>query len=110
MERKMKSLKTASLLGIFSLLVGFTAPYAHALPANEIETNYYTDATYTNEAGYTFLSCQGSTYREGKTSLYRIRYQTPCSTGGSTRIACFINSVQTTCPADICGSSLFVCR
>jgi hypothetical protein len=106
----MKSLKTAGLLGIFSLLVGFTAPRAYALPANEIETSYYTDANYTNEVGYTFLSCQGGTYREGKTSRYRLRYQTPCSTGGPTRVACFVNSVQTTCPADICNSSLFVCQ
>lgn len=110
MKKEMKLLKTSYLLGSFALLIGFSAPLAYALPANEIETYYYTDANYTNEVGYTFLSCQGNSYREGRTARYRLRYQTPCSTGGAARVACYVDGMRTTCPANICDSPLFICQ
>jgi hypothetical protein len=93
-----------------SALVGAAVALSYALPANEIETYYYTDAHYKNEVGYTFLSCQGGIYREGKTTRYRVVYKTPCtSTQRLQEIACFLDGVQTTCPANICDSHLVEC-
>jgi hypothetical protein len=83
---------------------------AHALPANEIETFYYTDKSYQKEAGYTFLSCQGATFRDGSITRYRVRRRTPCHSGGPTGVACFVDGFQTSCPAGICDSSLFTCE
>jgi len=106
----MKAQKTLRRLASgIALAIGLSI-IAHALPANEVETYYFTDKNYQNEAGYTFLSCQGATYREGRTTQYRLRYRTPCNGGGSTGVACFVDGRQTTCPAAICNSSLFTCE
>ena len=99
--------RTVSILGVVAALA--VAATVYALPASEVETVYFSDAALTNEVGYRFLSCSGGTYREGTTSRYYARFQTPCHTGGSTQIACVVNGVLTTCPADICSSGLFSC-
>ena len=79
-ERSKKNeLRTVYLLGMVSALVGAAVALSYALPANEIETYYYTDAHYKNEVGYTFLSCQGGIYREGKTTRYKVQYKAPCT-------------------------------
>jgi hypothetical protein len=107
----MKLTKTLRVFGIISALLGFAATQSFALPANEVETVYFSDAGYTNEVGYTILACQGGVYREGRTTRYRARLFTPCN--GSrplNEIRCYVDSIPTTCPADICDSPLFQCQ
>jgi hypothetical protein len=111
MEKVMKLTKTLRMLGIIAALLGCAATQSFALPANEIETVYFSDATYAKEVGYVFRACQGGMYREGKTSRYRVHSSTPCN--GShplNEIACYAGSVLTTCPANICNSGLFDCQ
>lgn len=69
------------LLGVFSVaaVAGFfVAGEALALPSNEVETTYYSDATYSTQIGYRILFCNGSRYQEGTTSIYKQVYSTPC--------------------------------
>ena len=107
----MKLAKTVQMFGIIAALIGTTATHSFALPANEVETEYFSDATYTKEVGDIFLSCQGGVYREGKTSRYRVKSSTPCHGGPQqNEIACYVDSVLTTCPANICDSGLFDCQ
>ena len=107
----MKLTKTVRMLGIAATLIGTLATNSFALPANEIETVYFSDATYTNEVGYVFRGCNGGVYKQGTTSRYRVSSSTPCN--GSrplNEIACYANGYQTTCPANICDSPLFECN
>jgi len=62
----MKLAKTLRMFGIISALLGFAATQSFALPANEVETVYFSDANYEDEVGYTILACQGGIYREGR--------------------------------------------
>jgi hypothetical protein len=107
----MKLTKTLRTFGIIAALIGTTATHSFALPTHEVETIYFSDATYSKEVGAVILSCQGGVYHEGKTSRYRVKSSTPCR-GGSTlnEIDCYVNSVHTTCPANICDSPLFDCQ
>lgn len=107
----MKLTKSLRKLGIIAALIGLTATQSHALPANELEIVYFSDATYTTEVGYSFRGCNGGVYTQGKTSRYRATSSTPCN--GSrplNEIACYANGYETTCPASICDSPLFECN
>ena len=107
----MKLTKTVRTLGITAALLGTIATQSFALPNNEIEIVYFSDATYTTEVGYVFRGCNGGTYRQGRTSRYRATSSAPCN--GShplNEIACYANGYQTTCPANICDSPLFECN
>ena len=107
----MKLTKTLRMFGMIVALIGITAAQTLALPANEIETFYFSDATYTQEVGYVFRGCQGDVYRHGTTSRYRVTSSTPCN--GSRPLngtRCYIDTILTTCPANICDSSLFECQ
>jgi uncharacterized protein DUF6289 len=99
----MKLTKSLRVFGIVASLIGITATQSPALPPNELEIVYFSDATYTNEVGYMFRACNGGVYKQGKTSRYRVTSPTPCH--GSqlpAEIACFLDGVLTTCPANIC--------
>ena len=100
----MKLTKTVQMFGIAAVLLGTTATHSFALPANEIETTYYTDATYTTEVGYTYLACQGGVYREGRTTRYSIRSATSCRSNLPPRIACYVEGLPSDCPPDICDA------
>jgi hypothetical protein len=107
----MKLSKTLRMFGIIAALLGSAATQSFALPTNEVETVYFSDATYTNEVGYVFRACQGGVYREGRTTRYRASSSTPCN--GSrplNEIECYLDGVHTTCPANICDSPLFECN
>ena len=107
----MKLTTTVRTFGMIAALIGITATQPLALPANEVETYYFSDATYTQEVGYVFRGCQGDVYQEGTTSRYRVTSSTPCNgTQPLNGIRCYIGYVLTTCPATICDSSLFECR
>lgn len=105
----MKTTMKTTVLGSLALLFASTASITHALPANEIETIYFSDSGYTTETGGSIVSCQGGAYRWGKRSKYTVRYSTPCNTGGLTEVHCRVDGVKTTCPANICDSELFIC-
>ena len=105
------------LLGKMGLLLGvagmicFRATSAGALPANEVETDYYSDATFKSQVGSYTMLCTGGHFREGKTSRFSLRFQTPChDEGGRTEVSCVVDDVQTTCPPAICNSDAFTCR
>ena len=95
-------------LGASAIVCGL-ASFAGALPANEVETTYYQDATFTTEVGYSFLGCNGGHARSGKTSRYAVRSSTPCHTDGTGETACVVDGVPTLCPPNICDSELFSC-
>ena len=107
----MKLTKTLGMFGIVAALVGTVATKSFALPTSETEIVYFSNATYTQEVGYEFRGCQGGVSRTGKRTRYRVRSSTPCQ--GSrplNEIACYIDNVLTTCPANICDSPLFDCN
>jgi hypothetical protein len=111
----MKLTKTVRMFGIVATLLGITATQSLALPANELEVVFFSDAKYTNEVGSVFRACNGGVYREGKTSRYRITSSTPCQGGSSlSEVHCnvYLNGFwrETTCPANICDSGLFECK
>lgn len=105
----MKFLKKWILVGILPLLLA-SAGGAYALPANEVETTYYKDASMETEVGGSLLSCQGGFNRWGKYSRFRVRFLTPCTSSGPLEIACTVDGVPTLCPPNICDSSLFTCQ
>jgi hypothetical protein len=74
----MKLTKTLRMFGIAAGLIGTMATQSFALPANEIETTYYADASLTDEVGYSFLACDGSRARTGKTSSYKVTTKRAC--------------------------------
>jgi hypothetical protein len=107
----MKLTKTIRMLGIIAALVGPAATPSYALPTNELEIVYFSDASYTNEVGYVFRACNGGVYRQGTTSRYRVTSSTPCNSSRPlNEIHCYANGYETTCPANICDSPLFECN
>jgi uncharacterized protein DUF6289 len=108
----MKLSRTLYLWGIFLLLLGLNIARAYALPTNEVETIYFSDDTFAQEVGYRILLCQGGSYREGRQTGYRATSRTPCNDGRPhyTEIYCYVDSIPTTCPANICDSPLFECQ
>ena len=106
----MKLHGTRQISGTLAGLLGFVATSSFALPASEVEVVYFRAATYSREVGYVIRGCQGDVIRQGTTSRYQARSSTPCHGGASNEIACYVGTVQTTCPANICDSSLFDCQ
>ena len=107
----MKLAKTLRMFGIVATLIGTVATNSFALPMNQLETVYFSDATYTNEVGYVAHACNGGIYKQGKTSRYRASSTTPC-TGSQPldEIRCYVDSRLTACPTNICDSPLFDCH
>ncbi|MCB1034240.1 MAG: hypothetical protein KDD47_10445 [Acidobacteria bacterium] len=63
-------------------------PEAGALPPNEVEIFYYSDASLTQEVGWFFRACDGSRLEDGTRSPYmRSIKGAACSSGGG---SCFI--------------------
>ena len=107
----MKFTKTVRMFGIIAALLGCAATQSFALPANQLETIYFSDATYTTEVGYVVRACNGGVYQQGKTSRYRASSFTPCTGSQSlNEIRCYVGSLLTTCPTSICDSPLFDCH
>jgi hypothetical protein len=72
-------LKSAFALPALLVVVGsgvFAA--VQALPANEVEKIYYSDAAKTEEMGGALLSCYGGRHSWGQQTQYYIAYTTPC--------------------------------
>lgn len=71
---------------------------ALALPPNEVETYFYSDATLTHQVGWKLLMCDGSRYQTGTTSQYRAVYSYPCG-NGSPSCWCIYEGMQGECPS-----------
>jgi len=107
----MKSHKTRFIPGMLAALLGFATTPSFALPTSEVEVIYFKDATFTREVGSVFRGCQGEVYRQGTTSRYQARSSTPCHISRPfNEIACYVDGRQTTCPTNLCDSSLFDCQ
>ena len=106
----MKLTQTLWMFGIVGALLGSAVTQSLALPNNEVEIVYFSDATFTQEVGYEYRGCQGGVSRQGRTSRYRAASSTPCNSSRPMEIACFINGRETWCPANICDSELFNCQ
>jgi hypothetical protein len=110
----MRLFKRMALVGVMVATVGggvcAFSKIAEALPAQEVETTYFKDATFTVEVGWSFLACNGSHARTGKTTRYMVRDTAPCTSHGSDEMACIVDGVPTLCPPSICNSGLFDCR
>lgn len=73
-------------LGAFAVLLalavgfgyGFCVEDAYALPVNEVDRIYFSDATYTVEVGERLLLCNGHLYSWGIVTSYKIVYTEPC--------------------------------
>jgi hypothetical protein len=80
-ERRRTDMRLVTILsvaGSFALFLGSAVPRAFALPANEVETIFYASADLQEEVGYTFLGCDGTFYREGRSSRYKVRATSAC--------------------------------
>ncbi len=107
----MKFNKTGYMPGILAMLLGSATTLSFALPTSEVEVVYFNNATFAREVGYVIRGCQGDVQRQGTISRYQVRSSMPCLGGhSSNEIACYVGGVQTTCPTNICDSSLFDCQ
>lgn len=74
------------MAGLAMLLVAaitfFSPTVVHALPSNEVDTEYYSDSTYTDLVGESILSCNGTRWSWGVKTVYKIVYSFPCFSGG----------------------------
>jgi hypothetical protein len=102
----MKLAKSLRTFGTIIAFIGIAATQSYALPANEIETTYYSDASRQAEVGYSFLGCDGSRYREGRTSRYKFTSTSPCNGNPPAEVSCYVYDVLTTCPVSLCNSHL----
>lgn len=68
-----------ALVLVLSALVGFFAPTADALPANEIWILYYNDTSHSVQVGERYISCSGhGNYFWGTQTPYYDRFTWPC--------------------------------
>ena len=105
----MKLAKTLHMLSVVTALLGSSVPASFALPNNEVEIEYFSDATFTNDVGYEFRSCNGGVARQGKRTRYRVVSSSPCHTSGPMEMACYFDYRLTTCPLNVCDTDLVTC-
>lgn len=68
-----------AIVMVWGSLTFVLVPDAHACSPNDVETTYYTDATYTVECGYRFLACNcGGVTSWGCVTPYKSVISTPC--------------------------------
>lgn len=78
-KRMHAGLVTAAVVTTCTVLAGPLAPSAGALPANEVFTTYYSNASMTKVVGTSHLSCSGRFIRTGKTTAYSDSFDAPCN-------------------------------
>jgi len=75
-------LRLGAVVVLLALMVGFGfgffADDAYALPPNEVDRIYFSDATYTVEVGERLLLCNGHLYSWGIVTSYKLVYTEPC--------------------------------
>lgn len=102
----MKLTKNLRMFGIVATFIGTTVTQSFALPANEIETTYYSSASRQAEVGYSFLGCDGSRFREGSVTRYKFTTKRPCNGNPPAEVSCYVYDVLTTCSPDLCAAHL----
>ena len=88
---------------------------AQALPVNEVERIYYSDASFQNEVGSEIkMTCTGRptpSTLQGRRTRFAVSSSTPCQGGsGSHSISCYLGGRLTECPSNICDSELVTCN
>ncbi len=107
----MKLTKTLWMFGLATALLGSAATSSFALPANQIETVYFSDSTFSTEMGYVIRGCNGGVYKGGRATRYRATSATACNGSSSGEIACYVDTTRlTSCPINLCNSPLFDCH
>lgn len=88
----------------------FAAP-SQALPTRQVEITYFASAAFDREVGYEVRpSCQGTpSPLQGRRTRFAVRAGEACRTGHRSEVACYLDGVRTTCPANICDSDLVTC-
>ncbi|BAZ40577.1 hypothetical protein NIES4101_65380 [Calothrix sp. NIES-4101] len=70
------------LFFVFPLLLvtfcGSIFSAVEALPSQEVETTYYSNASKTKVVGGSILSCYGGFKKWGKQTQYKTRFISPC--------------------------------
>ncbi len=83
MRQAQRRLKASYLAGLsLPVLMFGTAITVKALPANEVEKIYYSDATRTEEVGGYTLGCDGDHSAWGSVTQYSSTSRTPCDRPG----------------------------
>ena len=101
--------KTLWMFGSVAALTGFTAVQSFALPSHETDITDYSDATLTEEVGYTCRGCSGEPCLDGQRTAHGVAPSSPCQRDGLGEIDGSIKGHRTWCPADSCQSPLFDC-
>ena len=81
---KRRSVRALLTVVFFALILSISVALApspqgscSAMPCYEVEHEYYSDASYTTQVGYKYVSCNGI-YTWGTVTVYRISYQGGC--------------------------------
>jgi hypothetical protein len=70
--------KTRTLqFSILGLMLAWSAS-AHALPPNEVTTEYYAGADHSKLVGETILSCSGGVHKWGHSTPFKLKSSDPC--------------------------------
>lgn len=77
-KRLYAGLVTAAVVTTCTVLAGPLAPAASALPANEVFTRYYSNASKTKIVGTSHLFCSGRLIKKGRTTAHLDFVETPC--------------------------------
>ena len=88
---------------VIALVLGFVvslsltmATGAEAAPTQEKETYYYSDDTFTEEVGYTYVDCDNNVYASGIQTAYKKVYWSACESSTS-GMGCFVCTLDHTC-------------
>jgi len=99
-------------IGLIAAVVAGISGWAlksRALPANEVDTVYYSDRNFGIEVGETTLLCNGGFAREGRTGPYAIRTSSPCHGVGPIVVFCSHNGAAVDCPDELCSQPDISC-
>jgi hypothetical protein len=80
-RRSVRALLTVVFFAlVFAVSVALTPtqPGSCAAPCYEVEHEYYSDATYTTQVGYRYLTCSGGIIGWGTITSYKFSYQGGC--------------------------------
>ena len=122
-----RTMMTVALASMFPMLlaVGCTVPVEEVeeeddvvgsaqqeLPSYEVQTTFYSDATFSVAVGFSTFSCEGDRELDGTRTSYRYDRQYPClntpSFPGGCCYICSYNPGQQTCVLQACPPTILV--
>lgn len=62
----------------YFLLCALLSSRAHALPPNEVDTEFYAEAQHKRLVGERILSCSGGVHTWGRVTAFALRSSAPC--------------------------------